>query len=242
MNFGLGAYGLGFAAGTLSTLSPCVLSLAPILIASALSTHRMAVVALALGLGASFSGIGIFLATLGASLGFDERVFRNVAALLMILFGLVMLSARLQTMFSRATARFGSTGQRWLSKVRGGTLPGQFAIGLLVGVVWTPCVGPTLGAATTLASQGRNLVDVALLMIVFGVGAALPLVILGALSRASMTRWLGGLGSVARVGKAVFGAIFVAFGVLALTGLDKVLETAILSASPPWLSAFTTAL
>jgi cytochrome c biogenesis protein CcdA len=242
MNFGVGTYGLGFAAGTLSTLSPCVLPLLPVLVASALSAHRMAVVALALGLAVSFSTVGIFLATLGASLGFDEGVFRNVAALLMILFGLVMLSARLQTMFNRATARFSGAGQRWLSKVRGDTLPGQFAIGLLIGVVWTPCVGPTLGAATTLASQGRDLSDVALLMAVFGLGAALPLVILGALSRASMTRWSGGLGSAARVGKAIFGAVFVAFGLVTLTGLDKVLETAILSASPSWLIAFTTAL
>ncbi|RKE25221.1 cytochrome c biogenesis protein CcdA [Paraburkholderia sp. BL23I1N1] len=242
MDFGVGTYGLGFAAGALSTLSPCVLPLVPVLVASALSAHRMAVVALALGLGVSFSAIGLFLATLGASLGFDDSVFRNGAALLMILFGLVMLSARLQTMFSRATARFGSAGQRWLSRIRGETMPGQFAIGLLVGIVWTPCVGPTLGAATTLASQGRNLGEVALLMMVFGVGAGLPLVILGALSRASMTRWRNGLGSAARVGKAVFGAFFVAFGVLTLTGVDKVLETAILSASPPWLTAFTTAL
>jgi cytochrome c biogenesis protein CcdA len=242
MNFGVGTYGLGFAAGALSTLSPCVLPLLPVLVASALSAHRMAVVALALGLAVSFSTVGIFLATLGASLGFDEGVFRNVAALLMILFGLVMLSARLQTMFNRATARFSGAGQRWLSRVRGDTLPGQFAIGLLIGVVWTPCVGPTLGAATTLASQGRDLSEVALLMIVFGLGAGLPLVMLGALSRASMTRWRGGLGSVARVGKAIFGAVFVAFGLVTLTGLDKVLETAILSASPSWLLAFTTVL
>jgi cytochrome c-type biogenesis protein len=242
MNFGAGTYGLGFAAGALSTLSPCVLPLVPVLVASALSAHRTAVVALALGLGVSFSAVGIFLATLGSSLGFDEDVFRNVAAVLMILFGLVMLSARLQTMFNRATARFSTAGQRWLSKVSGDTLPGQFAIGLLIGVVWTPCVGPTLGAATTLASQGRDLSDVALLMIVFGLGAGSPLVILGALSRASMTRWRGRLGSAARVGKAVFGAVFVALGLITLTGLDKVFETAILSASPSWLIAFTTAL
>jgi cytochrome c biogenesis protein CcdA len=242
MSFGVATYGLGFAAGALSTLSPCVLPLIPVLVASALSVHRMASVALALGLGVSFAAVGIFLATLGTSLGFDDRVFRNVAALLMILFGLVMLSARLQTMFNRATARFSSAGQRWLNKVRGDTVPGQFAIGLLLGTVWTPCVGPTLGAAATLASQGRNLGDVALLMAVFGVGASLPLVALGALSRASMTRWRGGLGSAARVGKAAFGAIFVVFGILVLTGLDRVFETAILSASPSWLIAFTTAL
>ncbi|HEY1214079.1 MAG TPA: hypothetical protein VGE93_10660 [Bryobacteraceae bacterium] len=63
-----------------------------------------------------------------------------------------------------------------------------------------------------------------------------------ALSRASMTRRRCRLGSTARVGKAVFGAVFAALGLLAVAGLDKVFKTAILSDSPSWLIAFTTAL
>jgi cytochrome c-type biogenesis protein len=242
MDFTPGTYALGFLAGALTTLSPCVLALVPILVASALAAHRLGAVALAAGLGVSFSVIGIFVASIGASLGVDGDVLRRVAAVLMILFGLAMFSRRLQATLNRAVAGISGPSQNWLSRIKGDTLPGQFAVGLLLGAVWSPCVGPTLGAATTLASQGRNLGNIALLMGVFGFGAGLPLAILGSLSRASILRLRGRLGSVGMVGKIILGAVFIAFGLLVLTGLDKTLETAMLSASPAWLTALTTSL
>jgi cytochrome c biogenesis protein CcdA len=242
MDFTPGTYMLGFLAGTLTTLSPCVLALVPILVASALAAHRLGVVALAAGLGVSFSVVGIFVATVGVSLGLDNDVFRRVAAVLMILFGLAMFSQRLQAAFNRVAAGIGGPSQRWLSRIKDNTLSGQFAVGLLLGAVWSPCVGPTLGAATTLAAQGRNLGNIALLMGIFGVGASLPLALLGSLSRASILRLRGRLRSAGTTGKAVLGTVFVAIGLLVLTGLDKTLETVLLSASPAWLTTFTTSL
>ena len=73
MDFSLGTYGLGYLAGLLSTLSPCVLPLLPILIATAAAAHVLGPFALALGLMLSFSLVGIFLATLGASLGIETK-------------------------------------------------------------------------------------------------------------------------------------------------------------------------
>lgn len=242
MDFTPGTYALGFLAGTLTTLSPCVLALVPILVMSALTVHRLGVVALAAGLGVSFSVIGIFVATVGVSLGLDNEVFRRVAAVLMILFGLAMVSQRLQAVFNRATAGIGGPSQNWLSRIKGDTLSGQFAVGLLLGAAWSPCVGPTLGAATALASQGGSLGSIALLMGMFGVGAALPLAILGSFSRVSILRLRGRLGSAGMVGKTILGAVFIAVGLLVLTRLDKMLETALLSASPAWLTTFTTSL
>ncbi|MFM0557902.1 cytochrome c biogenesis protein CcdA [Paraburkholderia sediminicola] len=202
----------------------------------------MGVVALAAGLGVSFSGIAIFVAAVGMSLGLDNDVFRRAAAVLMILFGLAMFSQRLQAAFNRVAAGIGGPSQRWLSPIKDNTLSGQFAVGLLLGAVWSPCVGPTLGAATTLASQGRSLGNIALLMGIFGFGAGLPLVILGFLSRTSALKVRGRLRSAGTVGKTVLGAVFVIFGGLALAGLDETLETALLSASPAGLTAFTTSL
>jgi cytochrome c-type biogenesis protein len=242
MDFTPGTYVLGFLAGALTTLSPCVLALVPILVASALAAHRLGVVALSAGLGVSFSVIGIFVATVGVSLGLDNEMFRRVAAVLMILFGLAMFSQRLQAAFNRAAAGIGGPSQNWLSRIKGDTLSGQFAVGLLLGAVWSPCVGPTLGAATTLASRGGSLGNIALLMGIFGFGAGLPLAILGSLSRASTLKLRGRLRSAGAVGRTVLGAVFIAFGLLVLTGLDKMLETALLSASPAWLTAFTTSL
>jgi len=241
MDFTLGTYAVGFMAGVLTILSPCALPLVPILVASALAAHRFGVIALALGLGISFAAIGVFVATVGVSLGLDNDVFRHGAAVLMILFGFAMLSQRLQAAVSRATAGISGAGQNWLSRIRGDSLSGQFAVGLLLGAVWSPCVGPTLGAATTLAAQGRSLGRIALLMSLFGVGAGLPLALAGLLSRVSMLR-RGRLGSIGAAGKTVLGTMFVVFGFFILTGFDKTLETALLSASPAWLTALTTSL
>lgn len=242
IDFGVGTYGLGLAAGALSTLSPCVLPLVPILVASALSAHRFGTVALAGGLSVSFTAVGILVATLGASLGLNEDTFRYGAAILMVVFGLVMVFAALQRAFARATAIFGGAGQGILERIKGEGLLGQFAVGLLLGVVWSPCVGPTLGAASTLASQGRSLWHIAALMAVFGIGAALPLLLLGSVSRASLIKIRARLGRVGAAGRSVLGGLFIVIGGLVLTGADKAVQAAIVSNSPAWLTQLTTSL
>ena len=131
------------------------------------------------------------------------------------------------------------TDQRFGSE-RGGGLLGQFWIGVLLGTVWSPCVGPTLGAASLLAAQGRNLPQVAVTMLVFGFGAALPLLLLGLLTREAMARWRKRLLSAGEVTKVGLGVMFVAIGALVLTGLDKLIEAALVAASPQWLTDLTT--
>ena len=121
-----------------------------------------------------------------------------------------------------------------------GGLAGQFALGLLLGVVWSPCVGPTLGAASVLAAQGKDLGQVALTMIAFGIGAAAPLVVLGMFSREALMHWRERLMKAGKTGKVALGALLLLFGVLILSGLDKTLETALVDASPAWLTQLTT--
>jgi cytochrome c biogenesis protein CcdA len=197
---------------------------------------------LALGLGLAFAAAGIFLATLGSALGLDGSSVRQIAAGLMLLCGLSLLSGRLQAVFARAGAPLAGAAQRWLGKVRGDTLLGQGAIGLLLGVVWSPCVGPTLGAATTLAAQGRDLAQIAALMAVFGLGAALPLAGLGTLAGNALRGSHRRLDAIGRVARPVAGVWFVLTGILVLSGLDRVLETGLLTISPAWLTALTTSL
>ena len=193
MNFGPATYGLGLLAGALSTLSPCVLPLVPVLIGSAVNAHRRGPLALGAGLALSFTIVGIAIATLGSRSGLDPDRVRTAGGVLLVLFGAILLIPRLQDGFARATARLGDSGHRALARVTLDGLAGQFLIGLLLGVVWSPCVGPTLGAATTLASQGNDLVQISVLMLLFGLGAAAPLVALGSLSRATLVRVRGRL-------------------------------------------------
>lgn len=240
MDFGAGTYGLGYLAGLLSTLSPCVLPLVPILIATAAAAHVLGPYALAVGLMLSFSLIGIFLATLGASLGLEQETFRMAAAVVLIGFGVVLLSARLQARFADATSGLGAAGNSLLARFRLDGLGGQFVIGLVLGILWSPCVGPTLGAATTLASQGRDLTQIGLLMMIFALGAGTPLVIFGSLSRSAVLRLRGRMSAAGSFGKSILGGLLLLLGAAILSGLDKSFEALMVRISPDWLTTLTT--
>ncbi len=240
MVFGLGSYGFGLLAGLLSTLSPCVLPILPILLGSATAAHPRAPLALAGGLALSYAVIGTLMAWAGAAMGLDTTLFRNAGAAILGLLGLVLMSASLQQRFASATSGIGNAGHSFISQLNVNGLRGQLAIGLALGVVWSPCVCPTLCAAGGLASQGAHLPQVALLMGIFGVGAAMPVVGLAYLSRAAMMKARGKLMQAGKTGKIALGAIMVAIAALILTGADKPLETWLVQASPAWLTALTT--
>jgi len=232
--------GLSFLAGVLSILSPCVLPLLPIILGTAQSEHQLGPVALAAGLALSFTTIGLFVATIGFAIGLDTDVFRAISAFFLIAIGIVLLVPRLQQQFAVAAGPVGS----WVDERFGGfsatSLWGQFGLGVLLGAVWAPCVGPTLGAASILAAKSEDLGQVALTMLVFGIGAALPLMVLGFVSREAMMRWRGSLMEAGKGGKMLLGALLLAVGLLIATGADKQLETFLVDISPQWLTNLTT--
>lgn len=240
MEFGVGSYGFGFLAGLLSTLSPCVLPIIPILLGSATNAHPRAPLALAGGLALSYALIGTALAWAGSALGLDTSIFREIGAAILGLLGLVLISGSLQQRFASATSSMGDAGNSLISRMRLDGLWGQFGIGLVLGVVWSPCVGPTLGAAVVLASQGSQLPQVALLMGIFGIGAAIPIVVLAYVSRGTILKMRGKLMQAGKAGKIILGAIMIALSVLILTGADKPIETWLVDQSPAWLTQLTT--
>ena len=240
MDFGVPTFALAYGAGALSTLSPCVVPLLPILVASALSQHRFGLWALAAGLALSFTTVGLFLATVGLSIGIDSTLLHRAAGAVLIAFGAVMALPRLQEAFAGVTARFSGGGSALLARVSGRGGVGQFVVGLLLGIVWTPCVGPTLGAASTLAAQGSQLGAVAGVMLVFGIGAATPLLVIGSLSQrmgsGARGKWIG----AAETARRMLGASLVVVGLIILLGADKAIETWLVDHSPDWLSELTT--
>jgi cytochrome c-type biogenesis protein len=236
----LGSAVFAFGAGVLSSLSPCVLPILPIVLGAAVARHRWGPMALAAGVALSFACVGLFIATIGLSLGLDAGLFRTLAALSLIGFGLVMLLPGLEARFALKAGRFSSWIGPIADRLPVEELRGQFLLGLTFGIVWSPCVGPTLGAATVLAAQRRELVQVGMTMLTFGLGASMPLIGLGVLSRQLATRWRGSLLVMGRQGKAALGAIAGFAGVLIVTGLDRPFETLLVNASPGWLTGLTT--
>ncbi len=229
-----------FIAGLLSILSPCVLPLVPIVLGTALSEHRLGPVALSVGVALSFTVIGIFVATIGFAAGIDTDVFSKAAAIMLVIIGIVLLVPALQMRFATAAGPVGSFAQEKFGGFSSAGLLGQFGVGLLLGAVWSPCTGPTLGAASLMAAQSKNLGLVAVVMLAYGIGAGLPMMLLGFLSRETMVRMKGSMMSAGKGLKQVMGGLLLVLGVLMLTGLDKAVETQLVQASPAWLTNLTT--
>jgi cytochrome c-type biogenesis protein len=235
----LGSIALALVAGMLSVLSPCVLPILPVVLGAAASKQKWGPIALAIGLSLSFVAIGMFVATAGFAAGLDTDLFRDVAAVLIIAIGLVLLVPGFQGRLAVAGGPIANWADRHLSRLGNG-VSGQFWVGVLLGAVWSPCVGPTLGAASLLAAQGRDLSQVGIVMFAFGLGAALPLLALGLLSREAMVRWRRRLASAGAGAKAGLGVLLIGIGALVLTGFDKSVETVLVDISPQWLTDLTT--
>lgn len=236
----LGTSFLAFVAGVLSVLSPCVLPLLPIVFGSAAAEHRWAPAALATGVALSFTILGLFVATIGFAIGIDAAFFRVLGAALLMAIGVLLLVEPLQARLAAAGGPFANHVEHVFQNVSIQGWRGQFLLGLMLGAVWAPCVGPTLGAASVLAAQGEQIGQVALTMALFGLGAAVPLLALGMLSREVMMRWRNWLLDTGSRGKAILGALLIVAAFMILTGLDKTVEAALVSASPQWLTDLTT--
>ena len=158
----------------------------------------------------------------------------------LIVIGAVLVSPALQATFAVALGPIGNWANATLGDRSTSGLYGQFALGVLLGAVWTPCVGPTLGAASLLAAHGKNLASVAGTMFVFGAGTSVSLALLGLLSRSALMAWRSRMLGAGHAAKTAMGGALAVLGVVILAGMDKPLEAILVDYSPDWLTQLTT--
>ncbi len=233
------AIGLAFVAGLLTIFNPCVLPLAPIVVAGAAARDPRGPFALAVGLALTFGVVGGLVAAAGAELG-DNAVVRTVSALVMIAVGLAIALPVVSHASERLLAPVAEFGNRLSSGISSNGLWGQAGLGSLLALLWGPCVGPTLGAALVLAAGTGTLPQAMLTMAVFALGAAASLLIAGFILGRLTRQFKAATRNSARIGRMIFGGVMVVVGVFALSGLDRVVEAALVQAMPDWLVMFAT--
>jgi cytochrome c biogenesis protein CcdA len=233
---------LGYGAGLLTLINPCVLPVLPIVLASALQAHRLGPVALALGMSVAFVVLGLTVAAAGRSLGLSEDTLASAGAAVMVIFGTVLLVPRLNAGFATATGGLAMQADAGIDRLQGNGLGRQAAAGALLGAVWSPCIGPTLGGAIALASQGESLVRAAGVMTAFAAGVSTVILALGYGARAALQRRRALMRSLAAGAKPVMGVALILVGVMILTRTHHRIEIWLLDVLPPWLMDLSVAL
>jgi cytochrome c biogenesis protein CcdA len=223
----------------LTIFSPCVLPLAPIVVAAARARDPRGPIALGFGLAATFGIVGGVLASFGVEFG-DSDLARAASAVVMVAIGAALLVPAIGERIERRLGFVGRAADVMSERLPNAGLAGQAAAGVVLAFAWAPCAGPILGAALLLAAKGGSLAAAIATMTAYAVGAASALIGAGyAAGRvASKARfvWAGAGGRLA------LGAAFVLIGAAVLTGFDHHIEAVLVAAMPDWLTAFATSL
>lgn len=240
MDISIPQLSLSVLAGSLTTLSPCVFPLLPMVLGGAVQGNRWSPVYMGVGMAASFALIGVVLGWAGPALGIDNEHVRTAGAVLLVALGLVMWVPALNEAFTRAMQPIASRAHQTSAALDGGSPLSALLLGAVLGLVWSPCSGPLLASALTLAASEGGAAKGALVLGLFGVGAALPLVAVAYASRRGFDAAKGWvMGAIDRL-KKVFGLLIALTGVAILTGADKWLEAQVLGLLPEaWLRTTT---
>ena len=224
-----------YAAGLLTLANPCVLPLLPIVIAAAFQSSRVGPLMLAAGLTLSFAVIGVGVTAFGHLAGIDDLLINRAAAVIMVGFGVVLLVPRAQVLLARAASPMAGRANAGIDRMQGAGAAGQLAVGVLLGAVWSPCIGPTLGGAIGLAASGENLGQAGFTMLAFGIGVSTVLMGLAYGSREILNARRERLTAWMPWAKPVMGGALLLVGAAIFFHVDRMIESRLLDLMPDWL-------
>lgn len=224
-----------YLAGLLTLINPCVLPVLPIVLAASLQSGRHGPLLLAAGMGLSFVVFGMALAVFGRAIGLQPEELARIGAVLMAAFGAVLLIPRLSESFATATAGFAARADAQIDGLDRTTATGTFLGGVLLGAVWVPCVGPTLGGAIALASAGESLLWAAAIMAAFAAGIGSIIIALGYGAQSAIRSRRDWLRSIAPRARPIMGAIFLLTGLALYFDLHRMAEIWLIQNLPFWL-------
>jgi cytochrome c biogenesis protein CcdA len=137
--------------------------------------------------------------------------------------------------FARLAGAAAGGGTRLMGRVEGTGLVGEAAAGALLGLAWSPCIGPTLGAAIGLAAQGESLAYAAMIMAMFALGASTIVLALAYGARGALSTRQALLTRIAPHAKTIMGVALLLVGLGIVFHIDRAIEAWALAALPSWL-------
>ena len=222
-----------FLAGIVTILSPCILPILPIVLSSSIGDKKTGVsrpIGVVLGFVASFSFFTLFLSSIVQLTGIPAGSLRLVSVLIIAMLGVSMLIPQFQLLTEKLFSRLTSLVPR--TQAQPGFFPGVI-VGLSLGLLWTPCVGPILASVISLAITGTITLDAFLITFAYSLGTAIPmfLIMIGGRSLLQKVPWL--LANTGKIQKG-FGILMILTAIGIYTNVDRRLQTLIIEKFPQY--------
>lgn len=227
-----------FIAGVVTVLSPCILPLLPIILSSSFAGKEIGKArpfGVVTGFVMSFTFFTLFLSTIVRLTSIPADSLRIVAVVVIAVLGISLLIPKLQlyieVLFSRLSSKLPQSNGNpsfW----------GGLVVGLSLGLLWTPCVGPILASVISLAITGTVTLDTFLLTFAYAVGTALPMfvIIYSGQNVLQKVPWL--LRNTPNIQKA-FGVLMILTAIGIFTNVDRKFQTFIITQFPQYGTGLT---
>ncbi|VVB55506.1 Thiol:disulfide interchange protein DsbD [uncultured archaeon] len=216
-----------FLAGVVTIMKPCCLPLVPVIFSGS-GGHRLRPLSIVSGLTVSFTTMGVLVSAFGATFAGYTDYLRSIAILFIISMGFVLFDEDVNMEFMKISGLImqGLRGigffNKFSSKMPEGSLIGGFFLGMSLGVLWIPCVGPILGAVLALVASVGNTTYGASMLFVYSIGMSLPMLSIAYYGKKVTNRykWFSKNGELL---KKLSGLVLIVIGVMLLFGIDKLI-------------------
>ncbi len=221
-----------FIAGIVTILSPCILPILPIILSSSLTGSKKRPIGIVIGFIISFTFFTLFLTAIVKATGLSADTLRNVSVIIIAAFGFALIVPKFQVimeqLFSKLSSIVPQNNQG--ASIRPDIIAGFF-IGISLGLIWTPCVGPILASIITLAATSTVTTDAILITLAYSTGTAIPLlgITYGGRQLLQKIPWL--LTNTATIQKA-FGVAMIATALAIYFQVDRKFQSYILDRFP----------
>lgn len=226
---------LSFLAGVITITTPCVIPILPPMLAGSVG-HRLRPLFIVLGSAVTFTLMGGLFSTIGIAVGATGDALRFVFTIVIIGFGLIMVNDDINDIYTRYSSalvdRFLGIFKRGEGSSNGGhPLGSAFILGLSLGIVWIPCVGPILGSVLLYATLQGSLVKGSILLAVYSIGLGIPMLAIayGGKYASDKVEWAKRNSLLIR---RIAGWVLILTGIAILLGIDRAIQAKLLPYFP----------
>lgn len=223
-----------FLGGVVTIASPCILPILPVVLSGSLSGGRKRPWGIITGFIISFTVFTLFLTAIVNLLGISADFLRNLSIVIIFIFGLTLISPVMQMRSERIFSHFTSKAPQ----PRGQGFWGGIAIGLSIGLVWTPCVGPILASVISLALTGQVSGSAVFITLAYSLGTALPMLAIMYGGRGILAH-MGGISRNTQMIQRAFGVLMILTAIAIFFNYDRKFQTFVLNIFPSYGKGLT---